>query len=479
MQQKNNENTHELVIIGAGPGGYRAAFMAADLGIKVTLIDPEKNPGGLCLYRGCIPTKALLNLVKIKKAALNAKSMGIHFDSPSIEIKEIALWKNEVVQKLTGGIGQLVKAHKINYLKGYAHFIDSKTLEFEDEGGQKQKIYFRNAIIATGVTALELPGIKNNGKSIIGPTKALELTDIPEELLIVGGGYIGLEMAVIYEALGSSVSVVELTDGFLPGMDRDMIDVYNKISKTKFKEVFLSTSLKKVSEEKKHLNASFEDKKGKRFNKTYNKILIAIGAKPDHSKLALENTDIETDEDGFIKVDQQQKTSVDGILAIGDVTGGPLLAHKATYEGRLAAEVVAGKKVAFDAKVIPSVIYTQPEIAVCGLSETEAKRKEIPYKIVKFPWSASGRAATMNNSTGFTKLLVDPDSERILGAGIIGEDAGNVIPELALAIEMGATASDLALTIHPHPSLSETVMEAAELYLGFPAHTINKKKISK
>jgi len=475
MQRKNKNEPHELVIIGAGPGGYRAAFMAADLGIRVTLIDPEKNPGGLCLYRGCIPTKALLNLAKIKQAALNAKSMGIHFNTPSVEIKEIARWKDKVVQNLTNGIGQLVKTHKINYLEGYAHFVDSKTLEFEDENGKKQEISFRNVIIATGVQALELPGIKNNGKSIIGPTEALELNDIPEELLIVGGGYIGLEMAVIYEALGSSVSIAELTDGFLPGVDRDLIDEFNRIRKTKFKEVLLSTSLKKVKEEKNSLNVRFEDKDGKEFSRTYNRVLVAIGAKPDHSKLALENTDIETDENGFIKVDQQQRTNIRNILAIGDVTGGPLLAHKATYEGRLAAEVIAGKRSANDAQVVPSVIYSQPEIAICGLSENEAKRKDINYKIAKFPWSASGRAATLNNSAGFTKLLIDPESERILGAGIIGEDAGDVIPELTLAIEMAATASDLALTIHPHPTLSETVMEAAEMYLGHPAHTINKK----
>jgi len=476
MNKSKENKKHQLVIIGAGPGGYRAAFMAAGLGLDVTLIDPETNPGGVCLYRGCIPTKTLLHLVKVKQSALKSESMGIHFNTPRIEIKEIAQWKNKVVKKLTGGLGQLVKSHKINYLEGYARFLDSDTIEFENAEGQKKRIPFYRAIIATGVQACELTGIKNDGKNIIGSSTALELNDIPEKLLIVGGSYIGLEMAFIYEGLGSRVSIVELTDGFIPGMDRDLVAEFNKSSKDIFQDVFLETSLKKVNMEGNGLHVTFEGKEGKEFSKNYDKILVAIGEKPDHEKLGLENTKVETDEKSFIKVDEQQKTADKGIFAIGDITGGPLLAHKAMYEARVAAEVVAGKKIASDARVIPAVIYTEPEIAVCGLSENEAREKNISYEIVKFPWLASGRAVAMNERRGFTKLLVHPENERILGAGIVGKDAGDMIPELALAIEMAATASDVALTIHPHPTLSETIMEAAEMYYGHPAHTMSRKQ---
>jgi dihydrolipoamide dehydrogenase len=472
MNKSANQHAQQLVIIGAGTGGYSAAFMAAQLGLEVTLIDPETNPGGVCLYRGCIPTKALLHLVKLKRKALDATHMGIEFKEPQIDIQKIAEWKNGVVRKLTRGTGQLVKSHKINYLQGYARFLDSQSLEFEDTEQHKKVISFKNAIIATGVKPLELTSIVNDGTQIMDSSAALELKDIPERLLIVGAGYIGLEMASIYRELGSRVSVVELTRSFLPGMDRDMVNEYRKAAKDLFMDVFLETSLNEAEKRENGLRVVLENREGKVINKQYDKILVAIGQQPEHERLALDNTQVETDEKGFVKVDQHQRTSDKNILAIGDVTGGPLLAHKANYEGKIAAEVVAGKRSASDARVIPAVVYTDPEIAVCGITENEAIEKDIPHETAKFKWTASGRAVAMNEKHGFTKLLVNPNNERILGAGIVGKDAGDLISELALAIEMSATATDLAWTIHPHPVLAETIMEAAEIYLGHPTHTI-------
>jgi dihydrolipoamide dehydrogenase len=476
MNKGSAQKEKQVVIIGAGTGGYSAAFMAAYLGLDVTLIDPEIDPGGVCLYRGCIPTKTLLYLVNLKKKALEAKHMGIQFEEPKLDINKIAEWKKGVVKKLTHGLGQLVKTHNIKYLRGYARFLDSHSIEFEGLGKEKRKFPFQHAIIATGVKPRGIPGIDIDGKDIIESSTALELGDLPEKLLVVGGGYIGLEMATIFRGLGSQVSIVELTAGFLPGLDRDLLNEFNKSNQALFTDVFLETSLKKVSKAHNGLRVTLENYEGTEFTKHYDRILIAAGEKPDHRRLALENTRVETDENGFVKVDQQQKTTDKNIFAIGDVTGAPLLAHKASYEGRIASEVIAGKKSLNDARVIPSVIYTEPEIATCGLSENEAKEKDIAHKTAKFRWSASGRAVAMNESQGFTKLLISPKDDQILGAAIIGKDAGNLIPEMALAIEMAANATDLAWTIHPHPTLSETIMEAAEIYLGHPTHTFNKIK---
>ncbi len=472
----SENNKHDLVIIGAGPGGYRAAFMAADLGLSVTLIDPEINPGGVCLYRGCIPTKALLHLSKIISDAENAHEMGINFKVLKIDLERVRSWKDEVVKKLTSGLGQLVKARKINYIKGTAQFIDSKTLKVKEDGGKEKKIEFKNVIIATGAKPVQLPNIDTNDPRIMNSADSLDLKDIPEKMLVVGGGYIGLEMATIYKSLSSQVSIVELTEDFMPGMDKDLVTAYKKASTTLFSEIFLETKVKKIDAKKEALKVEFEDKKGKTFSKEYDKVLVAVGQSPNTKNLGLENTSVKLDEKGFIKVNDKQQTNEKGIFAIGDVTGPPLLAHKASYEGRVAAEVIAGRKAANDARAIPAVIYTDPEIATCGLSEKQAKEKNIDYKVVKFPWSASGRAVAMNAGQGFTKLLVHPENERILGAGIVGKHAGDMIAELVLAIEMAATAEDVALTIHPHPTLSETIMEAAEMFYGHPAHTFIKNK---
>ncbi|MCG6187101.1 dihydrolipoyl dehydrogenase [Maribellus maritimus] len=466
---------HKLVIIGAGPGGYRAAFMAADLGLDVTLIDSEVNPGGVCLYRGCIPTKALLHLARIKADAEHAGDLGIHFDKVRVNTEEVGKWKTGVVKKLTGGLGQLVKARKINYVRGKATFLDSETIQIETNEGDKKEITFENAIVATGAKPIELPGIDMSNPKIMHSAQSLELKDIPNKMLVVGGGYIGLEMAVIYKSLGTEITVVELTDDLMPGMDKDLVHEFKKVNKNTFKEILPETKLKTLREKGEAIEADFEDAKKKKFSKTYDKVLVSVGQNPNSRNIGLENTSVGTDEKGFIKVNKRMQTTQKNIYAIGDVAGPPLLAHKASYEGKVAAEVIAGKKSANDAKAIPAVIYTEPEIAVCGLSEKEAKEKGISYKVVKFPWPASGRAIAMNEKSGFTKLLVNPDNERILGAGIVGRNAGDMIAEIALAIEMAATAEDVALTIHPHPTLSETIMEAAEMFYGHPAHTFIKK----
>ena len=471
----NDNKKHELVIIGAGPGGYRAAFMAADLGLSVTLIDPEINPGGICLYRGCIPTKALLHLAKIKTDAEHAHEMGIQFKVSKIDVEKVRNWKDGMVKKLTGGLGQLVKARRINYIKGTAQFLDSKTLKVQKEGGSEKKVTFKNVIISTGAQPIQLPNFDFSNPRIMNSADSLNLDDIPEKMLVVGGGYIGLEMATIYKSLSSKVSIVELTDDFMPGMDKDLVAAYKKASKTLFNEILLETKVRKVDAKKETLNVEFEDNRGKTFSKEYDKILVAVGQSPNTKNLGLENTSVKLDEKGFIKVNDKQQTNNDGIYAIGDVAGPPLLAHKASYEGRVAAEVIAGKKAANDTKAIPAVIYTDPEIATCGLSERQAKENNIDHKVVKFPWSASGRAVAMNAGQGYTKLLVNPKNERILGAGIVGKYAGDMIAELVLAIEMAATAEDVALSIHPHPTLSETIMEAAEVFYGHPAHTFIKK----
>jgi len=470
-----SEKTHDLIIIGAGPGGYRAAFMAADLDLDVTLIDPELNPGGVCLYRGCIPTKALLHLTKIKTDAEHAKDLGIKFSEPEVDIEKVIDWKNKVVKQLTGGLGQLVKARKINYIKSRAKFINSNTVELSGDK-EGEKITFKKAIIATGATPVTIPSINIDSEHVIDSTKALDLKEVPQKMLIIGAGYIGLEMATIYKALGSQVSVVELTNDFMPGMDSDLVAEYKKTNKDLFNDVFLETKVKEIKEQGKQLEVSFKDKEDKTFKKKYDKVLVAIGQKPNTEGLGLENTSVEQDDKGFIKVNKNQQTSNENIFAIGDIAGQPLLAHKASYEGRIAAEAIAGKKDAVnDARAIPAVVYTEPEIASCGLSEKEAKEKGIDFKTVKFAWAASGRAIAMNEKTGFTKLLIDKKTERVLGAGIVGRNAGDMIPELALAIEMAATAEDIALTIHPHPTLSETIMEAAEIFYGHAAHVFSKK----
>ncbi|MDR9457641.1 MAG: dihydrolipoyl dehydrogenase [Salegentibacter sp.] len=457
----------ELVIIGAGPGGYAAAFHAADLGIKVTLIDPEVNPGGVCLYRGCIPSKALLHLAKTKEEAMKASEWGLQFEEPKIDRKKIAGWKESVVKKLTEGLGQLSKSRKIEYVQGKAKFTGENELEINPEKGKKFKVSFEKAIIATGSSAMELPNVEIDHKKIWDATDALELKEIPKKMLVIGGGYIGLELGSVYASLGTKVSIAEMTPGFLPGTDRDLTEVFEK--KEPFKNVYFETKVEKVKITKQGVKVTLKGKKEQ--NKKFDCVLVAVGRKPNTQNLGLDKLGISPNENGFIEVDAKRRTDHEHIFAIGDITGEPMLAHKATHEGRIAAEVIAGKKgAAYDPKVIPAVVFTNPELAWCGLTENEAQEKDRKVKVVKFPWVASGRAAAIGENKGFTKLLIDPESEVILGGAVAGKNAGSLIPEIALAIEMGSTANDLALTIHPHPTLSETIMESAELFYGGATH---------
>jgi len=467
---------HDLVIIGAGPGGYRAAFMASDLGLDVSLVDPEVNPGGICLYRGCIPTKTLLHLVKIKDNAERAAQKGIKFSSPEIDIDKVREWKDSVVSKLTGGLGQLVRSRKINYIRAYAKFTSENSLELKKENGDKEELKFKNAIIATGVIPRQLPGIDNKMQGIMDSSAALELKEIPGKMLVVGGGYIGMELGTAYRSFGSEVTISELTGNIMPGMDEDLMGEYRKSGGKIFKDIYLETRVKGIKKKDKKLEVHFESSEKGSFTGIFDRVLVAIGQKPNTAQLGLENAGVETSSEGFIQVDETQQTSIKNIYAIGDIAGPPLLAHKASYEGMVAAEVISGKNIVNDSRAIPMIVYTEPEIATCGLSEKSAGEKGIPYRKVKFPWKASGRALAMGEDYGFTKLLIDPDTDAIMGAGIVGTSAGDLLPEMVLAIEMGATAKDLALTIHPHPTLSETLMEAAEMYYGNPVNIFKKKR---
>ena len=475
--KKKESEIRELVVVGGGPGGYVAAFKAADLGVKVTLIDPEKNPGGVCLYRGCIPTKALLHLVKTKRAALKAAGWGLDFGEPAVDLKAIRKFKEKVVKKLTGGVGSLLKQRKITHIRGTAAFTDKKTLFIDGEGDQPKQLEFEKAIIATGSRPLGLPNLSEfTSDRLMYAEDALELPEIPETLLVVGAGYIGLELATVYGELGAEVTITEITDQLMPGSDRELIKIFEKENKKLFKEILLNTRVVGMSETDGGIEVRFENEEGEEQRVEYEKVLLTVGRGPNTEKLRLDTAGVETDEKGFVVVDEARRSSNPDIFAIGDVTGPPLLAHKASHEGIVAAEVVAGGKSAYDPRGVPAVEYCDPEIAWCGMSEEEAREAGFSVKVSRFPWAASGRATTMDRSDGLTKLIIDRESERILGAGIVGKDAGELIPEAALAIEMAALASDVADTIHPHPTLSETIMEAAEGFYGSPTHIYRPDK---
>ncbi len=465
----------QMLVIGGGPGGYAAAFMAADLGLEVTLVDPEKNPGGVCLYRGCIPTKALLHAAKVKQEALHASDFGFSFKEPDVDPDKLREWKDKIVSKLTGGIGQLAKQRKLKHIQGKARFESSTKAVITSGEQEGTVITFEKAILASGSVPASLPGIETDGKRIITSKEALDIKQVPKKLLIVGAGYIGLEMATIYGALGSEITLVEMTDSFLPGQDRDLVSVFEKANKNLFKKVLFETKLKKAEVSGKKVKTIFENKDGEQKG-TFDQVLVAVGRKPRTEGTGLENTKVETDGKGFVKVDDQRKTTDDHIYAIGDITGNPMLAHKASHEGIVAAEAIAGKRTAFEPNAIPAVVFTSPEMAWCGLTENEAKEKGIEVKVAKFPWGASGRATTLNYSPGLTKLIIDPETDRILGAAIVGDQAGELIGEATFAVEMAALASDLQLTIHAHPTLSETLMEAAASYYGLATHIYRPKR---
>ncbi len=464
----------ELIVIGAGPGGYAAAFLASDLGIKTTLIDGADNPGGVCLYRGCIPSKALLHAAKIINDSVEAKQIGIDFSKPRLDINKLRKWKDDVVRKLTSGLGQLSKQRKVEYIKGTAKFLDAETIEVASNN-VASKYNFENIIIATGSYPAMIPGIDGVSKNILDSTSALEINDIPGSMLIIGGGYIGLELGTVYAALGTKITVAEMLPRILTGVDEDLMKVLFKKVKSAFESVMMETKVVSVTESANGIKVVFENVRKEKSEKTFDKILVAAGRKPDSKNLGLENTGVEVDSKGFIKVDNQLRTSVRNIFAIGDIAGEPMLAHKASHEGRTAVEVISGKKVVFEPKAIPAVIFTDPEIAWCGLTETDAKKENREITIAKFPWAASGRSLTLNRSDGFTKLIIDTDTERILGGGIVGPGAGDLISEIILAVEMEANAADIKLSIHPHPTLSETIMESAEVFFGQSTHLYKPK----
>ena len=470
-----NDQKTQLLVIGAGPGGYAAAFYAADLGMTVTLVDTELNPGGVCLYRGCIPSKALLHAAKVVSESRDAKEFGITFGEPGIDLNKLRDWKNGVVAKLTGGLGQLTKQRKITFIQGKAAFIDSSTIKVQKAGGSTENIRFEHAILATGSRPVTLPDVPDS-PLVLNSTTALEIRDIPSSLLVVGGGYIGLELGTVYAGLGGAVSVVEMTQGLLPGADRDLVTVLEKRLKTIFKSIMLGAKVARIEAGVKNVKVTFETADGKTSQETYDKILISIGRRPNSSDLGLENTKVTVTPRGFIQVDLQRRTTDPAIFAIGDVAGEPMLAHKASHEGRVAVDAIAGKKTAFEPKAIPAVVFTDPEIAWCGLTETQAKQENRNVTIAKFPWGASGRAMTLNRTDGLTKLILDPDTQRVLGMAVVGPGAGELISEGVLAVEMGSTAEDVKLAIHPHPTTSETIMEAAETFFGHATHIYRPKK---
>jgi dihydrolipoamide dehydrogenase len=453
-----------LVVIGAGPGGYAAAFLAADLGREVTLVDPEPNPGGVCLYRGCIPSKALLHVVKVIEESRQAENWGVTYAEPRIDLDRMRAWKNEVVGKLTGGLGQLAKRRKVTHLQGTARFRDSRTLVVAKTEGGNETVSFEHAILATGSRPTRLPGLPDSPR-ILDSTTALEMETIPERLLVVGGGYIGLELGSVYAGLGSKVTVVEMLDSLLPGVDPDLVRPLARKLEITFEAVHLRTKVAAVKEQKSGLRVEFEGE-GTVPPQVFDRILVSVGRRPNSEDLGLENTRIQPDPQGFVPVDTKRRTAEESVYAIGDVAGQPMLAHKASHEGRTAVEAILGHDVVFRPRAIPAVVFTDPEIAWAGLTESEAKARGRKVEVSRFPWAASGRSLTLDRTDGLTKLLIDPETERVLGVGICGPGAGELIAEGALAIEMAATAKDLELTIHPHPTLSETVMFSAEAFYG-------------
>lgn len=469
-------NKTQLAVIGAGPGGYAAAFLAADLGMQVTLIDLEKNPGGVCLHRGCIPSKAYLHVAKLLNETKEAANWGIDFGKPKIDIDKLRAFKNKTVARLTGGTGQLTKQRKINYIQGRATFINSSKLNIDKVDGTTKEIEFEKAILATGSVPANIPGLTIDSPRVMDSTDALELESIPKDFLIVGGGVIGMEMGSIYAALGSKVTVVELLPSLLPGADKDLVNVFQKSIEPKFERILLKTKVAKLEDTGKKIRVQLEGENLDENVLEFDKALISIGRTPVTKGLGLENTKIQLTEKGYVKVNEKRQTDDPNIFAIGDIVEGPMLAHKASAEGKVAVEVIAGHKVAFEPAAIPGVVYTDPEVAWAGLTELEAKEKGIKVKVARFPWAASGRAMTMDRTDGLTKFIIDPETERILGVGIVGPGAGELIAEGTLAIEMAALAKDVALTIHAHPTLSETMMEVAEVYFGQATHLYRPKR---
>ena len=455
----------DTLVLGAGPGGYTAAFRAADLGQRVVLVERYPVLGGVCLNVGCIPSKALLHAAKVITEAEEMSHFGITMSKPHIDINALRGWKESIIKKLTGGLTGLAKARKVQTVQGKGTFTSPNTVTVETPDGNKT-IAFKNAIIAAGSSVTRIPGFPYDDPRLVDSTGALELRQIPKRMLVIGGGIIGLEMACVYDALGSKVTVVEFADGLIPAADRDMVKPLHKRIEKRYEAIYLKTKVTRLEARANGLLAVFEGEQAPVEPQLYDMVLLAVGRRPNGKNIAAEKAGVIVNDRGFIPVDKQQKTNVPHIYAIGDICGDPMLAHKATNEAKIAAEVIAGHKVAFDALTIPSVAYTDPEIAWMGVTETEAKAKGIPFEKASFPWAASGRALAMGRDDGITKLLWDPTTKRIIGAGIVGVNAGELLAETVLAMEMGADLEDLALTVHAHPTLSETPMFAAEMGLG-------------
>lgn len=454
----------ELLVLGSGPGGYTAAFRAADLGKKVTLVERYASIGGVCLNVGCIPSKALLHSAKVIDEAHEMANNGIDFGKPNIDSKKLRDWKNKVVTRLTGGLKMLAKQRKVDVIQGVGQFTSPNTLAIDGPNG-KQTLRFENAIIAAGSRPVKLPFLPDDPR-IMDSTGALEIEETKGKLLVLGGGIIGLEMATVYEALGAEITVVEMMDQIIPGCDKDVVNpLYKRIQK-RYKNIYLKTKVTKVEAKKEGLQVTFESEGAPPKTELFDRILCAVGRRPNGDQLSLDKAGVKTDERGFIPVDKQLRTNVPHIFAIGDIAGVPMLAHKAMPEGRVAAEVIAGKKHYFDPRCIASVAYTDPEVAWVGLTENEAKSKGIKYGKGVFPWAASGRSLSIGRDEGLTKLLIDETTHRVIGAGIVGPNAGELMGEIALAIEMGCDVEDISLTIHPHPTLSETIAMAAEVFEG-------------
>ncbi len=470
MSDTNGKHGKKVTVIGGGPGGYAAAFKAADLGLDTTIVDLEPNPGGVCLYRGCIPSKALLHVAEVLTDAREAEYWGIKFQKPKIDLDKMRASKDAVVGKMTGGLGQLCKARKITFVQGRASFEDSNTIKVTDDKGKEQILKTDYTILAAGSRPASLPDLYLESDALLNSTTALQIETIPKTMLVIGGGYIGLELGSVYAALGSKVTVVEMTGSLLPGADTDLVAVLNKRMEKVFQSILLNTKVAELKQVSGGIAVTFTSEDGKERTETFERVLVSIGRKPNSSGLTLNNTGVTVNSRGFVEVDAQRRTNDPAIFAIGDIVGEPMLAHKASHEGRVAAEVIAGHNVAFEPLAIPAVVFTDPELAWCGLTEKQAQQQNRKVHIARFPWGASGRASTLHRDDGLTKIITDPDTDQVLGVGIVGPGAGELIAQGVIAIEMGATAEDIGLTIHPHPTLSETIMESADLIFGQGTH---------
>jgi dihydrolipoamide dehydrogenase len=444
--------------------------------MQVTLVDPEKNPGGVCVYRGCIPSKALLHVANVIGESAHAADFGVTFDKPKIDLDKLRDFKNKVVGQLTAGAGQIRNLRKIKHLQGTAAFRDARTLDIDLVDGGKEQLSFEHCIIATGSRPTAIPGLSIDSPRMMDSTSALELPDVPKSLLVVGGGYIGLELGTVYAALGSRVTVVEMTGGLLPGADRDLVNILAKRIESITEAVLLNTKVVALKETAGGISVTFESASGRK-EQAFDRVLVSIGRRPNSNVPGLDKTRVAVNQRGFIEVDGSRRTAEPNIYAIGDVAGEPMLAHKASHEGRAAVDAIAGDRdVVFDPAAIPAVVFTDPEVAWAGLTETEAEKQGRKVAVARFPWGASGRAISLGRTDGVTKLIIHPESERVLGVGICGPGAGELIAEGVLAIEMGATAKDMSMTIHPHPTLSETVMESAEVFFGEATHVYRPKR---